>query len=78
MTRHSDPAEGRELPHIHVRHDRATAKFWLDPVRLARSRRFRDHEIASLQRIMEQNKARLLEAWNGRGVEEAPSGSYNV
>ena len=57
-------AEGREPPHIHVRRDRATAKFWLDPVRVARSRRFRDNEIASLQRIIEQNKARLLEAWN--------------
>ena len=31
-------SEGNEPPHVHVRRDRATAKFWLNPVRLARSR----------------------------------------
>jgi hypothetical protein len=31
-------AEGTEPPHVHVRRDQSTAKFWLAPVRLARSR----------------------------------------
>ena len=30
--------EGAEPPHIHVERDRCTAKFWLDPIQLARSR----------------------------------------
>jgi len=57
-------SEGHEPPHVHIRRERATAKFWLDPVRLARSRRFSDHELRELQRIVEENLARILEAWN--------------
>lgn len=57
-------AEGSEAPHVHVRRDRATAKFWLNPVRLARSRRFSDHELRAIQAILEQNEARILEAWH--------------
>jgi hypothetical protein len=57
-------SEGNELPHVHVRRGRATAKFWLDPVRLARSRRFGDHELRELQRTVEENQPRILEAWN--------------
>ncbi len=29
--------EGSEPPHIHVERDQSTAKFWLDPVQLARA-----------------------------------------
>ena len=57
-------SEGDEPPHVHVRRDRATAKFWLNPVRLARSRRFSDHELRELQRTVEENQPRILEAWN--------------
>ena len=57
-------AEGNEAPHVHVRRDRATAKFWLNPVRLARSRRFGDHELRAIQRIVEENERRILEAWH--------------
>jgi len=57
-------SEGREPPHVHIRRERATAKFWLDPVRLARSRRFSDHELRTLQRTVEENQPRILEAWN--------------
>jgi hypothetical protein len=57
-------AEGVEPPHVHVRRDRATAKFWLDPVRLARSRRFNDHELHALHKLVEENRERFLEAWN--------------
>lgn len=35
-------AEGNEPPHVHVRRGRYTAKYWLNPVRLARSRHFGD------------------------------------
>jgi hypothetical protein len=57
-------AEGSEAPHVHVRRNRATAKFWLNPVRLARSRRFNDHDLLALQRIVEENEGRILEAWH--------------
>ena len=57
-------SEGNEPPHVHIRRGRATAKFWLNPVRLARSRRFSDRELRELQTIVEENHPRILEAWN--------------
>jgi len=56
--------EGKEPPHVHVRRERATAKFWLTPVRLSKSRRFSDHELRALQKIVEENEQDVLEAWN--------------
>jgi hypothetical protein len=58
-------AEGTEPPHVHVLRDRATAKFWLDPVRVARSRGFGDHELRDVLKLVEENKEKILEAWNG-------------
>jgi hypothetical protein len=57
-------AEGSEPPHVHVRRDRATAKFWLEPVRLANSRRFPDHELRTIQKLVEENRETILEAWH--------------
>lgn len=57
-------AEGTEPPHVHVRRDQSTAKFWLAPVRLARSRGFSDHELRRIQKVIEENHDRMLEAWN--------------
>ena len=57
-------AEGVEPPHVHVRRDRATAKFWLNPIHVARSRRFSDHEILTIQKLIEENYDRILEVWN--------------
>jgi hypothetical protein len=54
-----------EPPHIHVRRDRAAAKFWLVPVALARSRRFGAHELAQIEAIVRDHRDQFLEAWNG-------------
>ncbi len=53
-----------EPEHIHVRCDRATAKFWLNPVCLEKSRHFKDHELVKLQNIVSENRQLFLEAWN--------------
>lgn len=57
-------AEGNEPPHVHIRRDRSTAKFWLNPVRVAHSRRFSDHELNYLQKLIEEHKEKILEVWN--------------
>lgn len=57
-------ADGSEPPHVHVRRDRATAKFWLDPVRVARSRRFSDRELRTIQKMVEENTERIMGVWN--------------
>ncbi len=58
-------AEGNEPPHVHIRRDRATAKFWLDPVRIAASRRFSDSDLRAVQKLVEENENAIMEAWNG-------------
>jgi len=54
----------QEPPHIHVERANNTAKFWLDPVRLQRSRGFRRNEINRIQRLIEEHKNHLLRIWD--------------
>jgi hypothetical protein len=54
--------ERGEPAHIHVQRDRAIAKFWLEPIQLAGSKRFAAHELTELHHHVEQNIVLLLEA----------------
>ncbi|MBI4840382.1 MAG: DUF4160 domain-containing protein [candidate division NC10 bacterium] len=56
--------EGREPPHIHVALSGRYAKFWLEPVMLADVRRFRDHELTDIRRIVLENREFFLEKWH--------------
>ena len=56
--------EPGEPPHIHVEHDDKVAKYWLEPVALADSRRFRDHELRALRDLVNANRQRFLDAWH--------------
>jgi hypothetical protein len=56
--------EGKEPPHIHVERGEHYAKFWLDPVSLARSRGLRSYEIVELQRIIKERKTLFEERWH--------------
>jgi hypothetical protein len=53
-----------EPPHVHVEHDDREAKFWLDPIRLERSRGFSGKELSRVQDIIEDNQATLLRSWD--------------
>jgi hypothetical protein len=52
-----------EPPHIHVRRDRDVAKYWLDPVALAKNRGFAEHELNTIEPLVTANRQFLLEAW---------------
>ena len=56
--------EPNEPPHVHVDRDDRSAKFWLDPVALARNRAFADHELRRIRQLVQSRRHRLLEAWN--------------
>ena len=56
--------DGGEPPHVHVERGDAEAKFWLDPIRLERSRGFGRKEINRIRRLVEWNLQELLESWN--------------
>ena len=53
-----------EPPHIHVRREKLVAKFWLDPVRVARSGRFSGHELNTIEQIVRENEQLIREVWN--------------
>ena len=53
-----------EPSHIHVKRDRQIAKFWLNPILLAKNRGFKDHELQQISRLVTKYQNKLLEAWH--------------
>ena len=56
--------EPNEPPHVHVDRDDCSAKFWLEPVALARNLGFAAHELVKVERLVVEHKQELLEAWH--------------
>lgn len=61
LTRRHEP---NEPPHVHVDRDDLSAKFWLEPVGLARNLGFRPHELSRLERIVQEHQSDFLDAWD--------------
>ena len=57
--------DGAEPAHIHVDRERFSAKFWLEPVGLARNLGFRPVELRRIERLVTDEQPNLLEAWHG-------------
>jgi hypothetical protein len=53
-----------EPPHVHVERDDSEAKFWLDPIRMARSHGFAANEINRIVKLIVENQEILLDGWN--------------
>jgi tRNA(Phe) wybutosine-synthesizing methylase Tyw3 len=56
--------ENAEPPHVHVESGDATAKYWLEPVELARSCGFRASELTQLRATIIEHRNEFLEAWH--------------
>ncbi len=52
-----------EPPHVHITKEGIEAKFWLDPVKIAREGKFRKSDLRDIERIIEANLQFLLNAW---------------
>jgi hypothetical protein len=52
-----------EPAHVHVGRESLEAKFWLNPVRLARAGRFKPIALREIERILHDNQEFLLAAW---------------
>lgn len=52
-----------EPAHVHVSKESNEAKFWLDPVKVAREGRFRKSDLRDIERIINDNLEFLLNAW---------------
>jgi hypothetical protein len=57
--------ETTEPPHIHVDRENLSAKFWLQPISLARNFGFSPKELREIQSIILENQSMLLGAWYG-------------
>jgi hypothetical protein len=53
-----------EAPHVHIEREDMVAKFWIDPIRLQESGGFNRNELLKIQKIVEENARKILEAWN--------------
>jgi len=56
--------EGSEPVHIHVEHGDKVAKYWLNPVELAGSEGFRNHELTRVRALVIENRTLFLEKWH--------------
>jgi hypothetical protein len=54
----------REPPHVHVQKEGRLAKFWLQPVGLAKNDGFRAHELTAIEKIVRLHADDFLEKWN--------------
>ncbi len=52
-----------EPAHVHVGKEGQEAKYWLDPVRMARAGRFKPVQLREIERIIHDNHDFLLNAW---------------
>ncbi len=53
-----------EPPHVHVDRDAQSAKFWIQPIGLARNLGYSPKELRLIERIIRENQRILLEGWN--------------
>jgi hypothetical protein len=57
-------ADRLEPPHVHVERDESHAKYWLDPLRVERSRGFGRPELVRIETLLAGNAALLLGRWH--------------
>ena len=57
--------EENESSHVRVDRERFSAKFWLQPVSLARNLGFSAVELRRIMSMLEEHRSELLEAWRG-------------
>lgn len=57
-------SDKNEPPHIHVKRERKIAKFWLDPVELAKNRGFAEHELTVIGDLVRKHWQQLWDGWH--------------
>jgi hypothetical protein len=56
--------ENKEPAHVHIEKGDATAKFWLEPIRIANSFDFSEKELKRIHTLVLENRDVFLEKWN--------------
>jgi hypothetical protein len=53
-----------EPMHIHVKRDANIAKFWIQPIELAKNHGFPSHELSEIERLVGKHQQTIIEAWH--------------
>ncbi|RMF02963.1 MAG: DUF4160 domain-containing protein [Chloroflexi bacterium] len=53
-----------EPRHVHVRREKMTCKFWLDPIALSQNNGFSPQELNQIRRLTESYQEVISEAWH--------------
>ena len=53
-----------ETIHVHVRRERRTCKFWLEPIQLAGNHGFTARELGIIRRLIGIHRNTITEAWH--------------
>ncbi len=53
-----------EPMHVHVRRERSTCKFWLQPIALAANSGFSPRDLNTIRNLIESHRSRIEEAWH--------------
>jgi len=56
--------EGNEPMHIHIEKGEKYAKYWIQPISLARNKNFRAHELTEIKKIIIENIDKFEVKWN--------------
>ena len=56
--------ETGEPPHVHVAHGGKSAKYWLDPIELAKSEGFRAHELNRVRALVIEHCDAFRRKWD--------------
>lgn len=56
--------EPNEPPHVHVDSGGQSAKFWIDPISLAKNLGYSAKELGKVEKLLTEHEGELLEAWN--------------
>lgn len=56
--------ERSEPPHVHVQYQAALAKFWLDPVSLAKSKGMKPSDLKKAGDLVRKHEKLIKEKWN--------------
>jgi hypothetical protein len=53
-----------EPMHVHAQRERTVCKYWLEPVTLASNHGYSASELNLIRKIIMDNKAEIMEAWD--------------
>jgi len=57
-------SDGSEPPHVHIEHDGKVAKFWLQPVKNAKTGRLAQHQLSMIERLVSEHQVEFLKVWH--------------